>query len=519
MTVLPNAPGPLLGRIASRIGRMRARRRLAELTGQDAAATQQKTLLALVRKAQNTRFGRDHDFAGITDVASFQARVPLRRYDDFWRDYWQSAFPTIRDVTWPGTYPYFAMSSGTTTGLNKYIPTSHELIATNAHTVRDMFVQHYANRGASNIFAGKVFMLGGSTALTPEAPGIQSGDMSGIEANEMPWLARRFFFPPPELALIADYDDKIDRLVKASIDLDIRAIIGPPNWMLVFFDRLLRHRVGADRLVKIWPNLKLVLHGGMNFTPYRDRFKAILQDTPAETREIYAASEGFFAVADHGDGEGMRLLVDHGIFYEFVPVEDLDQPTPRRYWLGTIEPGVEYAMILTTCSGAWSYVIGDTVRFVETKPPRLLVTGRTAYVLTAFGEHVIAEQLDDAISHASRTTGLSVIEYSASSGFPAAGSVAGQHRHVVEFAGGQPGADRLTAFAAALDARLIAINEDYQRRRANDIGLLPPEIMAVAPGSFERWMQARGKRGGQHKVPRIINDPALFDTLIGTATA
>lgn len=490
--------------------------RLGQIGREDSVASQRRILLRLVRTARDTQFGRDHDFAGIQSVADYQARVPLRRYDDFWRDYWKPQFPVLDNVTWPGRYPYFAMSSGTTTGLNKYIPTSRALVHNNAAAVRDMFVYHYRAYEAdpdAGVFQGKVFLLGGSTAFTEEAPGVLAGDMSGIETAEIPVPFRQFFFPPLELALIADWEEKIEKVARASLNEDIRAIIGPPNWLLVFFDRLLQMKPGAAELRDVYPNLELILHGGMNFAPYRARFHQLLAGSKAETREIYAASEGFFAVADRGDGEGMRLITDSAIFYEFIPVSELNQPQPTRHWMGNIEPGVEYAMALTSCSGAWSYIIGDTVRFIDTRPPRLLVTGRTSYVLTAFGEHLIAEQLEDAVGRAARAVGVDVRDYSVGSIYPDGNEVAGGHRYFIEFESGAPPVRDLATFQCVLDERLIELNEDYQRRRAGGIGLRAPVIEPVGPGTFKAWMKHRGKLGGQNKVPRIINDQELLASL------
>lgn len=492
------------------------RRRMTRIMREDAVVSQRRILARLVRKAKMTRFGRDHGFPAIRSIEDYQARVPLRCYEDFWRDYWQPHFPRVDNITWPGRYPYFAMSSGTTSGLNKYIPTSRALIASNAASVRDMFAHHLRHADADpelGVFRGKVFLLGGSTAFTEEAPGVLAGDMSGIEAAEIPSLVRRFFFPPLELALIGDWEVKIEKLARASLSEDIRAIIGPPNWLLVLFDRLMQLRPGSSVLTDFYPNLELVLHGGMSFAPYRERFRQLLAGSKAETREIYAASEGFFAVADQGDGEGMRLITDNGIFYEFIPVSELGSERPSRHWLGTIEPGVDYALVLTSCSGLWSYVIGDTVRFVDTRPPRLLVTGRTSYVLTAFGEHLIAEQIESAIGSAAAAIGANVRDYAVGSIFPQGSEVAGRHRYFVEFEAGLPPSSDMAVFRHALDDRLIRLNEDYQRRRVGSIGLREPIVEAVEPGMFKAWMKSRGKLGGQNKVPRIINDPALFQAL------
>ena len=518
-SAVARAPDRSLLRFAGPIFRAVASRRVRKLAGQDPVAAQEAVLATMVSRAMNTKFGRDHDFASIKTVADYQARVPLRRYDDFWREYWQPSFPRAENCTWPGLAPYYAMSSGTSTGVNKYIPTTRELIHSNALMMRDVMAHHAANRPGTRALRGKVMMLGGSTQLNPEAPGVQSGDLSGIELVEIGWPMRRWFFPPLHLAAIPDYETKIAALAKAALTQDIRVIIGPPNWLMVFFDRLLALKPGATRLVEFFPNLELLAHGGMAFAPYRPRFQRLLDGSHAEFREIYAASEGFFAVADRGDGDGLRLVVDSGFFYEFIPMAELGSPNPTRHWLGTAETGIEYALAISNPAGAWSYLIGDTVRLTDKRPARLFVTGRTSYVLTPFGEHIIHDQLEDALGAAARATCLEIAEYSVGPVFEASGAVAGRHLYVVEFVGGVPSTDKLGAFAKTLDDRLIALNEDYARRRARDINLFAPQILAIPQGVFIAWLKSRGRVGGQIKVPRVLNDRTLFDGLEQLAIA
>ncbi len=490
-----------------------ARLRLARLAHEDVEASQRRMLRKLVAKAANTRFGRDHGFASIRTVEDYQSRVPLRTHDDFWREYWQPHFPRIDNITWPGVYPFFAMSSGTTTGTNKYIPMTRALMDANSNAIGDLFVHHYNNVVRDRVFFGKIFLIGGSTDITEEAAGIGSGDMSGIEVKEAPFYARPWLFPPPDLALIANWEEKIDRLSRAALKEDIRAMIGLPNWLLVFFERCFQLRPGARTLADIWPNLEVIFHGGMSFAPYRQRFRELLSGRPAETRELYAASEGFFASADRGDGEGLRLMTHSGIFYEFVPKAELGSPKPTRHWIGNVVAGVEYALVLTSCAGHWSYIIGDTVRFLETRPPRIVVTGRTKYYLSAFGEHLIAEEVEDAVGKAAEAIGADISEWSVGAVWPKAGESVGTHRYYVEFADQAVAGPALDRFRDLIDARLVALNEDYQRRRATGLGMRSPEICVVKPGGYAAWMKSRGKLGGQHKVPRLIADQSLFDGL------
>ena len=488
--------------------------RIWQLNVQRPSAMQEAELLRLVRRAKSTRFGQDHDFATVKSVADYQNRVPLRGYDDFWNAYWKADFPRLENCTWPGAIPYFALTSGTTTGVTKYIPCSHEMLRANSRAAQDILVHHLLNRPSSRILAGKSFMLGGSTTLREEASGIYSGDLSGIEANEIPWWARPYTFPPCELALLADWEEKIDKIARLSLKEDIRTISGTPNWLLIFLDRLADLRPKAEqRLVNYYPRLELLVHGGIDFKPYAKRFSELLEGSRAELREVYAASEAFIAIADRDQGEGLRMIFDNGVFYEFVPTEELDASVPTRHWLATVEPGIDYAVVLSTCAGAWGYILGDTVRFVEVDPPRILVTGRTSYVLSAFGEHLIAAEIEEAVAVAANAIDAAVADYCVAPVYPKSGGEKGGHHYVIEFAEELPEAKRIAAFRDALDRRLCALNADYKVHRAGDYGLQAPEVEAVAPGTFRAWMKIRGQLGGQHKVPRIINDTGLFADL------
>ncbi len=493
--------------------------RCFELNTQNACTAQERVLDDLVSRAASTKFGRDHNFQSIKSVADYQQRVALRRYDDFFRQYWQQDFPTLIDCSWPGLIPYFALSSGTATGRSKYIPCSHDTLLANARGAHDILAHHVMARPWSNVLGGKSLLLGGSTALKTEAPGVASGDLSGIEACEVPWWESDWVFPPKHLALVSDWEEKIDRLAHAALDEDIRAISGAPNWLLLFFERLFALRPGASCLANIFPNLELIIHGGINFAPYRERFRELLEGSHAETRETYVASEGFFAVADGSDGGGLRLQLDGGVFFEFVPVSALDCAQPERLWIGSVATGVEYAIVVTTCSGLWSYLLGDTVRFVSLSPHRILVTGRTNYVLSAVGEHVISQEIDDAVCTASSAAGIAVTDYSAGYVQSREGGAIPHHLYIVEVSSPLMEARCLSEFALRIDECLTKSNDDYASHRARNFGLKPPEVIAVPPGTFAAWMKSRGKLGGQNKVPRIIADEALFSGLRAFVTA
>jgi hypothetical protein len=291
-------------------------------------------------------------------------------------------------------------------------------------------------------------------------------------------------------------------------------ISGTPSWLLIFFDKLGAMRGGTGmELVNYFPDLELLIHGGVNFAPYRKRFDDLLAGGHAELREVYPASEGFIGVADRGPDDGLRLMLDSGIFMEFVPVEELDAPNPARHWVRNAETGVNYAIILSNCSGMFGHILGDTVEFVTLDPPRVRVTGRTAYMLSPFGEHLIGAEIEESVSAAAETIGVTISDYSVGALFSQAEGELGGHLYVVEFADGAPDNGRVAEFAGTLDRELCETNEDYAAHRADGYGLKAPEIHAVPPGTFAAWMKSRGQLGGQHKVPRVINDPKLFDGL------
>ena len=498
--------------------RLYARRRLRHLAQMDPEQAQRRTLSSLIRKARRTQFGLDHEFSAIRSLDDFRSRVPLRDYDAFWEDYWRAPFPRLTDCTWPGLVPWFAVSSGTTTGATKYIPVSREMRRSNVRAGTELMVHHVANRPESRLLGGRVFMLGGSTGLVRLAPGVSSGDLSGIAAAEMPRWARLRYFPPRDLETIADWEEKIDRFAARSLDEEISGVAGTPSWLLIFFERLAEVAGSRSGLIAdIWPALEMLSHGGVAWAPYRDRFAALLEGSGAETREVYPASEGFFGIADRRDGEGLRLLLDTGIFYEFIPLDRLGSAEPDCRWIGDAEPGVNYALAVTTCAGLWRYLVGDTVTLVERDPPRVLVTGRTSYMLSAFGEHVIGAEVERAVAEAARAIGATVSDFAAGSLFPEETGARGGHLYIVEFGtqAGESGPDaaRRARFAETLDVTLCRLNDDYDAHRAGGYGMDGARVRVMPPGGFAAWMKSRGKLGGQNKVPRIVNDRDLFAAL------
>ena len=488
-----------------------ARARTAGLAGADAAASQARTLRRLVARARFTKFGRDHGFSSIRTLGDYRAAVPLRTYEDLWADYLEDRYPIFEDLTWPGRIPYLALTSGTTQGATKYIPVSREMLRSNAKAARTMVAFHMAARPDSRLFSGKLFFLGGSSDLEQPAPGVEQGDLSGIAAKALRAPTRPYAFPPLDLALEPNWDRKLALLAERGRSEPITMIGGVPSWLLALFQRLL-DLTGKSTIPEVWPMLELVVHGGVSFAPYRAAFERILGGAMVRLQESYPCSEGFIAFGDPASGL-LRLCHDHGLFYEFVPVAELGAARPTRHWLGDVCVGVNYAIVVSTCAGLWAHVIGDTVRFESREPPLIAFTGRTKYSLSAFGEHLICEEIECAVAAAAVATGASVRDWHAGPVFEGA---LGHHLYLLEFE--RSPAD-LPAFRAALDAELCRRNADYRAHRAEGVGLPLPAIIEARPGGLDAWMRRRGKLGGQHKFPRMDNGGALTGELSATLRA
>jgi len=481
-----------------------AHRRAAALDRTDVPAVQRQTLLNLLKRARETRFGRAHGFDRIDSVEEYQSAVPVRDYEAFWRDYWQPVFPRLAGATWPDPIPYYALSSGTTSGTTKYLPISKEMLASNrtaAFTTVALF-RHAAPK--ARMFNGRFFFLGGNTELRREADGSRSGDLSAISAIEISGVTRPYTFPPRELSGIADWTIKVRRLAEESAKLPITAISGVPAWLQSLF-RHVKEVTGKSRVADVWPMLRLVVHGGTKFDAYRAEFRDEL-GPDAHFVEVYPASEGFVATEDPRFN-ALRVVPDHNIFFEFVPMTEYEDGKPKsdrpvRHTLADVERGIEYAVAVTTCAGLWSYLIGDTVTFIERDPPLIRFTGRTKYYLSAFGEHLIEDEITRGVADAAAATGAHTAEWHVGPVFPTDPKNPGHHCYLIEFH--QPPED-VDRFIIVLDATLRRINEDYDAHRHGNLSMLRPEVLAVKPGGFEQWMLAHGKRPPQHKVPKMDN--------------
>ena len=483
-----------------------SRRRVRELERADPVDLQERTLRDLVREGHPTRFGRDHRFDSIDSVADYQAAVPLRTYEDLWDAFLKDRYPRFDDLTWPGRVPFLATTSGTTTGTTKYIPVTRPMIASNRKAAQTMIAYHLASKPDSRLFRGKLFMLGGSTNLEYPAPGVGQGDLSAITARTVNPLLRPYSFPPLDLALDPVWDRKLTAMAERSLSEPITLVSGVTSVLLSLFRRLI-DLSGKSTVAEVWPSLEIVVHGGVKFDPYRESTASLVGDDSVRLQESYPCSEGFIAFEDR-ETDLLRLVFDHGIFFEFVPLDELGSERPTRHWLGNAEVGVNYAIVVTTCAGLWSHVIGDTVRFERLVPPLLSFTGRTKYTLSPFGEHLISEEIEAAIARASSSTGAAVRDWHVGPVFEGS---PGHHRYVVEFLRTP---DDLEAFRKGLDEDLVRKNDHYAWFRAEGGGMPAPALVVARSGGFDDWMRSRGKLGGQHKVPRIDGSGRLTGELV-----
>jgi len=499
--MIARAGGALLDRLADR------RRRALEALARRPLETQKATLLDLVRQAQETRFGRRHDFAGIRSVADYQARVEVGQYLDF-RPLWTRALEGERDVTWPGRPRYWVKTSGTTAG-DKTIPVTPEAFASHRKGGWDALLLAAAKVGGQHLLGGPMLFLGGCTRLSPIGVDGRVGDLSGLVARRLPPGVRGRYSPGLDVSSIPEWESRLAAAARRVAHQDLRLLSGMPSWLLILFDEVSRlHPDLTDR----WPNLAVLVHGGVAFAPYRPRFEERL-GRRVDGIEVYPASEGFVAVQTEATG-GLTLMLDYGIFYEFVPVEDLGLGRPRRHTVADVELERNYAIVLTTPAGLWSYVLGDTVRFTARDPLRLVITGRVRHFVNAFGENVIVEEVEQAMVTACDANGAEVAEFTVAPRYPSTTDPRGGHDWVVEFH--RPPRDG-GRFSRSLDIALTALNTDYRIKRTGDVGMTAPRVLEVPAGTFHHWMRTVGKLGDQHKVPRVTNHRELADALLAAA--
>lgn len=486
------------------------RRRDLERVSREAGAVQEATLRRLVTAARDTEFGLTHGFGGIRSVAEYQERVPVREYRQF-QPLWQRALDGAMDVAWPGRCRDWVKTSGTTSG-DKVIPVTREALASHRRGGWDALLMAAERVGARCVTGGPMLFLGGSTATRTSGAGCRVGDLSGLAVRRLPPGISQRYSPGAEIAAIPEWEDRLDATAALAATQDIRLVSGMPSWLVILFERVARARRAEGRPIRhlgqCWPNLSVLIHGGVAFAPYASVVDA-WTCSPLERVEVYPASEGFVGVQTERSG-GLTLMLDYGIFYEFVPVEDLGSGSPRRHTVANVELNRPYAVALTTPAGLWSYLLGDTVRFTRRDPLRLVITGRTRHYVNAFGENVIVEEIERALVGACRRTEAEVVEFTVAPSYPRAGDPRGGHEWLVEFR--VPPAEP-EEFARILDETLIAVNADYRTKRTGSVGMVAPMVTSLPSGTFHRWMRATGKLGDQHKVPRATNDRAVAEAL------
>lgn len=467
-------------------------------------------LMKLVRKARSTYIGETYGFESITSYNDFAARVPVSDYTSL-RPLVERMIAGERDILWPGAVRNFAQSSGTSDGKSKYIPITPDGFKRNHYQGGFDVVAHYlASNPDSRIFSGKAFILGGSFANELSLkPGIKVGDLSANLINNINPLANMVRIPSKDIALMADWTQKLPRLVEAASKCDVTNISGVPSWFLTVIKEVMKQS-GAESIHQVWPNLEVFFHGGISFKPYRRQYEHITDTTKMHYLETYNASEGFFAVQIDPLRHMMSMLLDIGVFFEFIPLDQTGEKFPDAATAWTVEEGKTYALAITSCNGLWRYAIGDTVRIESRYPLNITIAGRTRSFINAFGEELMVYNAEAAISSTCAKLGCAVSNYTAAPVY-AGDRSRGRHQWLIEFA--TP--PRSTAeFAEALDKALQAENSDYQAKRAGNLFLDPPEIITGRHGVFDRWLAITGKLGGQRKIPRLSNDRKTIDTLL-----
>lgn len=475
-----------------------------------ADSIQQGELVKLIERAALTTIGRKYNFSRVRTYKQFASTVPLYRYEDL-RPMIMRMVNGEKDVLWPGRTFHFAQSSGTSDGKSKYIPITTAALRKNHYQGASDVVSHYLNLNPdSRLFAGKGFILGGSFANELNLkPGTHVGDLSATLINNINPVVNLFRVPSKRVALMEDWSEKLPALVDASINENITNLSGVPSWFLTVLKEVLK-RKGASCIHEVWPNLEVFFHGGIAFAPYREQYEKICDMSKMHFQDTYNASEGFFAVQSDWDTTAMLLLLDVGVFYEFIPIEDIDSSTPEVYPIWEIEAGKTYELVITACNGLWRYRIGDTVTIEQTHPVKIKIAGRTKSFINAFGEELMVHNADDAITAASAATGAEVLNYTAAPVY-AGDNTHGRHEWLIEFS--TKPADP-AAFMRALDERLQQVNSDYAAKRSGNIFLDAPTLVIAEEGLFDRWLGSTGKLGGQRKIPRLSNNRDTIDDML-----
>lgn len=463
----------------------------------------------LLTAGQHTEFGRQHNFSAIQNLADFKKAVPISEYDGL-KPYIDRMMKGEENILWNTPVLWYAKSSGTTSDKSKFIPISDESLKDNHYKAsKDVLTFYYAAHPESDLLTGKSLVIGGSHQINQLNEDVQYGDLSAVILQNSPFWSAWLRTPDNSIALMAEWEEKIEALAQSTIHENVTSMAGVPTWLLVLLKRILEI-TGKSNIKEVWPSLELYMHGGVSFVPYKANFEKLI-GAPINYLEMYNASEGFFAAQDDVNAEGMLLMCDHGIFYEFLPTEEWGKQDGQTLQLDEIELGKNYAPIITTNGGLWRYLIGDTIQFTSLSPFRVKVSGRIKHYINAFGEEVIIDNADQAISIACEKTGAHVKDYTAAPVYFSEGEN-GAHEWLIEF---DKAPNSVEQFTIELDKALQSINSDYEAKRYKDIALRLPVLQAVPPNTFENWLSSKGKLGGQHKVPRLSNDRSFLEEIKG----
>lgn len=470
---------------------------------------QMKVLRRLTQKARHTEWGESHQFAHIKDYESFAGSSPINTYEEL-KGYIDRMRHGEKDILWPGRTYWYAKSSGTTNDKSKFIPVTRTCLKdTHYRGGTDAVALYLGNNPSSRMFSGKALILGGSHAPNYNLAHSLVGDLSAILIENVSAFVNHYRTPSKEIALLGDFEEKRNRIAQVAIHENITNLSGVPSWMLSVLTRVMEIS-GKKTLNEVWPDLEVFFHGGVAFTPYREQYRQLITGQSMHYMETYNASEGFFGLQSDLEDKAMMLMIDYGVFYEFIPMEDLGKENPHIVPLWGVETGKNYAMVISASNGLWRYMIGDTVKFTEKNPYKFIITGRTKSFINAFGEELIIDNAENGLKAACEATGAQVSEYTAA---PVYMDEQGKCRHqwVIEFAK-EPSS--LETFTTVLDNTLQTINSDYEAKRFKDITLQQLEIIPARKGLFNDWLKIHGKYGGQHKIPRLSNTRTYIDEII-----
>lgn len=486
-----------------------ARMRLWRIDGwrNNPADAQREVLQDLVTSAQYTEFGRKYNFSQLFNIKSFKQAVPIHEYDDL-KPYIQRIMDGEQNILWNTPIYWFAKSSGTTADKSKFIPISEESLEDGHYkAAKDVLTMYYLFNPESDMLTGKGLVLGGSHTISQMNDEVQYGDLSAVLIQNSPFWGHWLRTPDISIALMDEWESKIEKLAETTINENVTSISGVPTWTIVLFKRILE-MTGKATMSEVWPNLELYMHGGVSFVPYKEQFKKLI-GKDINYLEMYNASEGFFAAQDRPGEEGMLLFVDHGIFMEFMPVSEYGKENPQTIGLGDVELGKNYALVISTNGGLWRYLVGDTIQFTSLAPFRIKVSGRLKHYINAFGEEIIVDNTDKAIATACEKTGAVVNDYTAAPVY-FSDTANGAHEWLIEF---EKEPASLENFTNELDKALKNVNSDYEAKRHKDIALGKPVIHSLQKGIFDEWLKSKGKFGGQHKVPRLSNERILLEEI------